>query len=198
MNISMIYGIISSILVDNAIERRQSLAILANMTTESTQQIAAQELGFYSADKPGSYLQLETFLPSVIRDLAEGITANMSSNYTGDFHLTVTEWRIILYLASRAPLTATEIVDLTSMEKSRVSRALSQLEERDFVTRAPSEHDHRTKTLTLSDNGQKLYENIVPRVLGWERSLLKGLDIGEYRDLLYLLNKLQGRLDEMS
>jgi DNA-binding MarR family transcriptional regulator len=169
-----------------------------DMTAESKQQAVEQEVGFYSKDKPGSYLKLDTFLPSVIRNLAEGITANMSRNYTGDLHLTVTEWRIILYLAARAPLTATEIVDMTSMEKSRVSRAVSQLEERDFVTRAPSEHDHRTKTLTLSDNGQKLYESIMPRVLGWERSLLKGLDIGEYRDLLYLLNKLQDRLDEMS
>jgi DNA-binding MarR family transcriptional regulator len=195
--ISIVYAINPYLLVENATLWPQSLAILMGMTAESKQQVVEQEVGFYSKDKPGSYLQLETFLPSVIRNLAEGISANMSRNYTGDLHLTVTEWRIILYLAARAPLTATEIVDMTSMEKSRVSRAVSQLEERNFVTRAPSQDDHRTKTLSLSDNGQKLYESIVPRVLGWERSLLKGLDIGEYRDLLYLLNKLQGRLDDM-
>jgi DNA-binding MarR family transcriptional regulator len=121
----------------------------------------------------------------------------MSRRYTGDFQLTVTEWRIILQLATKALLTATEIVDITAMEKSKVSRAVSHLEERGFVIRTPSEEDHRTKTLALTPLGQKLYNNIVPRVLNWENLLLEGLEISEYRDLLYLLNKLQTRLKDM-
>jgi DNA-binding MarR family transcriptional regulator len=147
---------------------------------------------------PGSYLRLDTFLPSVIRNLAEEITSSMSLRYTGDFQLTITEWRIILQLAAKESLTATEIVEITAMEKSKVSRAVSSLEERGFATRTPSEEDHRIKTLTLTPGGQKLYSNIVPRVLDWEKYLLEGLEISEYRDLLYLLNKLRSRLKDMS
>ncbi len=147
---------------------------------------------------PGNYLQLDIFLPSVIRNLAEEITSSMSRRYTGNFQLTITEWRIILQLADRKSLTATEIVEITAMEKSKVSRAISHLEERDFVVRTPSEQDHRTKTLALTPLGQKLYGNIVPRVLNWENLLLEGLEISEYRDLLYLLNKLRTRLKDMA
>lgn len=154
--------------------------------------------GLDAGTSPGSYLQLETFLPSVIRNLAEEITASMSLRYTGDFQLTITEWRIILQLAAKESLTATEIVEITAMEKSKVSRAVSHLEERGFVARTPSEDDHRTKALTLTPPGQKLYGNIVPRVLNWEKYLLEGLEISEYRDLLYLLNKLRSRLKDMS
>ena len=152
---------------------------------------------YREGEKSSSYLQLDIFLPSVIRNLAEGVTRSMSRRYTGDFQLTITEWRIILQLASKAPLTATEIVDYTAMEKSKVSRAVSHLEERGFVARTASEEDHRTKTLTLTPLGQELYANIVPRVLNWEKVLLEGLELSEYRDLLYLLNKLQSRLKEM-
>lgn len=154
--------------------------------------------GSDAGEKPSTYLQLETFLPSVIRNLAEEITTSMSGRYTGDFQLTVTEWRIILQLAARESLTATQIVEITAMEKSKVSRALSHLEERDLVARTASEEDHRTKTLALTPGGQKLYSSIVPRVLDWEKYLLEGLEISEYRDLLYLLNKLQSRLKDMS
>ena len=147
--------------------------------------------------RPSSYLQLDIFLPSVLRNLAEGVTRSMSRRYTGDFQLTITEWRIILQLASKQPLTATDIVEYSAMEKSKVSRAVSHLEERGFVARTPLEKDHRTKALTLTEVGQKLYESIVPRVLGWEKLLLEGLELSEYRDLLYLLNKLQTRLKEM-
>jgi DNA-binding MarR family transcriptional regulator len=151
-----------------------------------------------AGEKPSTYLQLDTFLPSVIRNLAEEITTSMSGRYTGDFQLTITEWRIILQLAAKDSLTATEIVEITAMEKSKVSRAVSHLEERGFAARTPSEEDHRTKALTLTPRGQALYGSIVPRVLDWEKYLLEGLEISEYRDLLYLLNKLQSRLKEMS
>ena len=148
--------------------------------------------------RPNTYLQLDTFLPSVIRNLAEEITSHMSRRYTGNFQLTITEWRIILQLAAKESLTATEIVEITAMEKSKVSRAVSNLVDRGLAARTPSEQDQRTKTLTLTPGGRELYSSIVPRVLDWENYLLEGLEISEYRDLLYLLSKLRSRLKEMS
>lgn len=141
---------------------------------------------------------MDSFLPSVIRNLAESITSTMSRNYTGDLQLTVTEWRILLQLASAPSLTATEIVEYTAMEKSKVSRAITSLEQREYVSRNASDDDYRVKALALTPKGRALYGEIVPRVLGWEKQLLEGFEIGEYRDLLYLLGKLQSRLKEMN
>jgi len=143
-------------------------------------------------------LQLDTFLPAIIRNLAEGITSNMSRLYTGDFRLTITEWRILLHLAEHQALTASQIGLATAMEKSKVSRAISTLESRDLVSREMSEDDHRSKHLTLTDRGRKVYQAIVPRVLDWEKELLEPIDIGEYRDLIYLLDKLNTRLRAMN
>lgn len=139
-------------------------------------------------------LHMDNFLPSLIRNLSEGMALSMSRRITGPFRLTMTEWRILLQLAEHEALTASDIVAYSAMEKSKVSRALKNLEARALVTREVAENDHRVKRLTMTETGRKRYQAIVPRILDWEKELIKGLEVDEYRDLLYLLDKLQERL----
>ena len=139
-------------------------------------------------------LHMDNFLPSLIRNLSEGMALSMSRRITGPFRLTMTEWRILLQLAEHEALTASDIVAYSAMEKSKVSRALKSLEARSLVTREVAENDHRVKRLTMTETGRKRYQAIVPRILDWEKELIKGLEVDEYRDLLYLLDKLQERL----
>mgnify|MGYP001813879188 CR=1 FL=1 len=142
-------------------------------------------------------LQMDSFLPSLIRNLTEGMAASMSRRITGSFRLSMTEWSILLQLAEHEALTATDIVSYSAMEKSKVSRALANLEGRNLVTRKVSETDHRVKLLTMTEEGRKRYSALVPRVLDWEKELIDGLEVSEYRDLLYLLEKLKKQLDTM-
>lgn len=144
-----------------------------------------------------TYLDLKSFLPSIIRTLAEGMTADMYRRYAPKARLTITEWRIMLHLAENREMTATQIVNATAMEKSKVSRAIAHLEAADIVCRHTDAQDQRSKRLRLTDKGNHVYTAIVPTVLDWEKELLKGLEIDEYRDLLYLLGKLDTRLRSM-
>lgn len=144
-----------------------------------------------------SELNLDRFLPSLIRNLSEGMAGSMSRRITGSFRLSFTEWRILLQLAEHEALTASDIVDYSAMEKSKVSRALANMESRGLVVRKVSEADHRVKLLTMTENGRKRYSALVPRVLDWEKDLIDGLDVSEYRDLLFLLDKLQRQLRAM-
>lgn len=142
-------------------------------------------------------LHMDSFLPSLIRNLSEGMATNMSRQITGSFRLSMTEWRILLQLAEHEALTASDIVAYSAMEKSKVSRALRNLESRDLVIRKVSESDHRVKLLSMTETGRKRYTALVPRVLDWEKDLIEGLEVGEYRDLLYLLDKLNRQLGTM-
>jgi hypothetical protein len=49
----------------------------------------------------------------------------------------------------------------------------------------------------MTEEGRKRYSALVPRVLDWEKELIDGLEVSEYRDLLYLLEKLKKQLDTM-
>jgi DNA-binding MarR family transcriptional regulator len=142
-------------------------------------------------------LQLDNFLPAIIRSLDEGMAANMSRRITGPFRLTMTEWRILLFLAEHEALTASDIVQYTAMEKSKVSRAIANLESLGMIEREVAEDDQRVKLLRLTGKGMKRYHALVPRVLDWERELIDALDVSEYRDLLFILDKLGRRLRDM-
>lgn len=144
-----------------------------------------------------SELHMDSFLPSLIRNLSEGMALNMSRSITGPFRLTMTEWRIMLQLAEHEALSASDIVAYSAMEKSKVSRAVKNLESRDLVTRQAAKGDLRVKQLTMTETGRKRYQALVPRVLDWEKELIAGLEVSEYRDLLYLLDKLTRRLKIM-
>lgn len=146
---------------------------------------------------PRNEMHLESFLPNMFRELVDGMAANMSRRITGPFRLTMTEWRILLHLADHEALTASDIVDYSGMEKSKVSRAVANLESLELVERRVAEDDHRVKLLRMTATGRKRYQALVPRVLDWERELIAGLDSGEYRDLLFLLDKLGRHLKTM-
>ena len=142
-------------------------------------------------------LHLDSFLPNLIRSLSEGMMGSMSRRINGPFRLTVTEWRILLQLAEHRALTASDIVKYSGMEKSKVSRAIANLEERGLVVRKVASDDHRVKRLSMTDTGLKRYRALVPRILDWEKEMIDGLEVSEYRDLLYLLDKLNRQLKSM-
>ena len=139
-------------------------------------------------------LKLQAFLPYVLNNLAERVSAGLSGIYVDEFQLSIPEWRVIANLAEHSTLNARQIVEFTTMEKSKVSRAVGNLSERGLITQRRAEGDSRAKDLTLTEEGLALYRSIVPRVLDWERELLAEMTSGEYRDLMYLLEKLSNRI----
>ena len=142
-------------------------------------------------------LSLNSFLPYVLNNLAERISAGLSTLYMDEHGLSIPEWRVIANLAEHSTLNARQIVDFTTMEKSKVSRAVNNLTGKGLVSQRRAEDDSRAKDLALTAAGESLYRDIVPKVLAWERELLEGLNTGEYRDLLYTLDKLGIRLESM-
>ena len=142
-------------------------------------------------------LKLQAFLPYVLNNLAERVSAGLSGIYVDEYQLSIPEWRVIATLAEHNTLNARQIVAFTTMEKSKVSRAVANLGARGLIIQKRAEGDSRAKDLTLTDQGLALYRSIVPRVLEWERELLTEMTSGEYRDLMYLLDKLGSRLEAL-
>lgn len=141
-----------------------------------------------------SELKLGSFLPYVLNNLAERISAGLSTIYAQEFGLTIPEWRVIANLAEHGTLNARQIVEFSTMEKSTVSRAVNCLSDRKLLIQRRAKGDSRAKDLVLTDSGEQLYRSIVPRALAWESELLGSLSAGEYRDLLHALEKLGSQL----
>jgi DNA-binding MarR family transcriptional regulator len=129
---------------------------------------------------------------------AKRISDNLSQIYSSEaFNVTIPEWRILARLAEDERLNARDIGRITQMDKSKVSRAVKQLDDKGYLIKQKDEQDNRITYLSLSAAGRRLYHELAPRALEWESNLIKALDTSEYRDLMRILEKLDKQLDAM-
>ena len=139
-------------------------------------------------------LSLETFLPYRCVTLAERISTSLSRIYAEQFGVNVAEWRILSVLAEHDRLQARDVALIIRMDKVKVSRAVASLVERKLLLRTASKEDGRASDLRLSASGRRLYGEIVPRALQWEKLLVQPLSAGEQEALFKLLDKLDTRV----
>lgn len=142
-------------------------------------------------------LDLQQFLPYRCNNLAEQISVSLSKIYTDEFGISVAEWRILVALAAEKDLQAKQIVRRTSMDKVRVSRAVSSLTDKQLLKKRNCDTDSRAALLNLNAAGTRLYKRIAPQALAWEQSLIQPLSQTERKTLFQIIGKLEGRLLEI-
>jgi len=142
---------------------------------------------------PPETLDLERFLPYRLSVLSNRISGEIAALYQQRFGVGVTEWRVMAVLGRYPALSAVEVAERTAMDKVAVSRAVNALIERGLLLREVASEDRRRSVLTLSRAGRKIYEQIVPLALAYERQLLARLGANDSKRLDSVLDLLLGR-----
>ena len=75
----------------------------------------------------------------------------------------IPEWRVLVTLGQFGVMTGKAVGAHTHMHKTKVSRAVAQLEARKFVTRKANRADLREAFLSLTPTGRSVYEELAPR-----------------------------------
>ncbi len=143
--------------------------------------------------KPHAELDLEHFLPYRLSVLSNRVSRAIARVYVEKFALGVTEWRVMAVLGRYPDLSANEVAQRTAMDKVAVSRAVARLVEAGRLDREMHDDDRRRSVLRLSEDGYRIYDEVAPLAMGFERRLLDGMDAAE-RELLF---RLLDRLDEL-
>jgi DNA-binding MarR family transcriptional regulator len=154
------------------------------MSSTSAERCRTAETG------PGARVILERFLPYRLSVLASLTSQALAQIYAERFGLTIPGWRIVATLGQYGVRTARDIAAHAVMHKSRVSRAVSQLEARGLVARRPNRDDRREELLELTASGREIYEAVVPEALAFERRMLSVLTPAEQAILVALVEKL--------
>jgi DNA-binding MarR family transcriptional regulator len=89
--------------------------------------------------------------------------------------------------------TANSVVEHTSMDKVRVSRAVARLLASGRITRLPDPHDRRRAILDLTAEGRAVYNRIVPLALAVEADLISELTPEERSVLDAVIRKLDSK-----
>ncbi|MBB3179973.1 MarR family winged helix-turn-helix transcriptional regulator [Variovorax sp. Sphag1AA] len=119
------------------------------------------------------------------------LTARPFQQRVGRQHqLTLNEWRAMAVLGARPGLTATQVADLTGLDKMAVSRALGGLQRHKRLHRHEDPTDLRRTRLYLSSIGKTLFATVSAQAREREAELFAGVAPDELDQLDAILDKL--------
>ena len=132
---------------------------------------AAAEKDQARAGAPEAPLRLEEFLPYRLNVLASLVSQALSRIYVERYGLGVPEWRVLVTLGQYGVMTGKAIGAHSHMHKTKVSRAVAELEKRKLVVRRANRADMRESFLSLTPAGRNIYEELAPGALEFARRL---------------------------
>lgn len=135
-------------------------------------------------------LDLRNFVPYQLTFLASSVSRALGATMYSKFGLTSAQWRIMAILGTFAPLSTYEIASRTSLEKSLVSRTISQLTARGLVARSVNPTDKRLLMLRFSSKGRQLFDRMAAAGLAYEGFVLDRIPKNEAASLARLLLSL--------
>jgi DNA-binding MarR family transcriptional regulator len=135
-------------------------------------------------------LDLEHFLPYRLSVLSNRVSQTIAGAYARRFGIGVTEWRVIAVVGRYPGLSANAVAARTAMDKVAVSRAVARLLARGLLQREMHGDDRRRSVLQLSEDGYRIYDEVVPLALDCERRLLEQLSEEERATLHALIDRL--------
>jgi DNA-binding MarR family transcriptional regulator len=138
-----------------------------------------------------SPIELEHFLPYRLNVVAEAVSRALARLYEDRHGISIAEWRVIATLGQYERMTAKDIGAHSRMHKTKVSRAVARLMERDCLARNSNTQDKREAFLELTNTGRAIYDDLVPRALAFQKKLSDALSKEEQASLDTLLSKLE-------
>ncbi|MCJ0764734.1 MarR family winged helix-turn-helix transcriptional regulator [Variovorax terrae] len=105
-------------------------------------------------------------------------------------HLSLNEWRVMVVLASHPGVSATEVADITGLDKMSVSRTLAGLHRHERLQRQDDPADQRRSRLYLSPQGKRLFARIGTQAKVREAELFAGVSAAELERMNVTLDKL--------
>jgi DNA-binding MarR family transcriptional regulator len=121
---------------------------------------------------------LDGFLPYRIAVLAGRLSREFSRVYQERFGLSRAEWRVMAHLSQEAEVSVREIHARVDMDKSKVSRAASRLEEAGIITKRISERDRRLVVLALTEKGSAMMAELARAAQDYQAELIARMGPG--------------------
>ena len=118
---------------------------------------------------------LTTFLPYRLNAAASRISRAFAERYRNEFGISIPEWRVLAHLHHAGDVSVRDIEARVDMEKSKVSRAASRLEEAGYITKAVNTADRRLLVLRLTPEGQALVARVIPVAMQFQAEMLARL-----------------------
>lgn len=112
-----------------------------------------------------------------------------------DQGLRVPEWRILASLFARKRLSMRELSDLSSIDRTTLTRTVDRMQETGWVTRLADAEDLRITRLSLTAAGERLFARVWPTMERLNSAAIEGLPDGAMEMLAWTLKRMKTNLD---
>ena len=112
------------------------------------------------------------------------------------FGLRVPEWRALAALCARRRCSMRELSDLSSIDRTTLTRTVDRMEKSGWATRLSDAQDLRVTRLALTAAGARLFDRIWPTVERLNATAVEGLPAGAVEMLRWTLERMKTNLDD--
>lgn len=116
----------------------------------------------------------------------------------GGFGITHREWGMIGVLAKTGEVTSSAFAEQLHLDRVSTSRGVRGLVEKGLVERRRDDNDGRGVYVSLSSAGQRLFEDLFPRIARLNVDLLKDIDAAHMDIFLRCLRLVERRGAELN
>ncbi|MBL4852791.1 MAG: MarR family transcriptional regulator [Robiginitomaculum sp.] len=145
-----------------------------------------------------SMFELKNFLPYKLSILSQSVSGLIATEYESKFGLSMNQWRCLVIINARQPITAQAISDLTLLDKMTISRTVRTLKSRKLIQTETPGTDARRRLLSLTKSGNQIYNEVIPIAKNYESRLLASLTPKEQHTLEVVMAKLLHGTRELS
>ena len=135
---------------------------------------------------------LKDFTPYMLSMATEAASAGFQAFYKSRYGMLRTEWRVLFHLGRYGDMTAKEICDRARVHKTKVSRAVSALEAKRFLTRERMDDDRRHEKLSLTRAGRAAYGVLYEEARRFDAALMAEFSEAEREVLRRCLARIAG------
>ena len=132
-----------------------------------------------------------------VQNLANKMILWGTRTYAQELDVGVQEWRILAVLARKGHGTASDVCDLTMMDKGNVSRAVKNLVKEGRLKEKTDRNDKRSITLAVTPKGFEIYKSLKKLSDARERKFMASLTPAEQKALPNILTKLDSVIEDL-
>jgi DNA-binding MarR family transcriptional regulator len=140
-----------------------------------------------------SHLDLGNYLPYLINRVGFALVASFTATLE-PYGLSIDMWRVLAALSNNNEQRQIDLVAMTSIDASTMSRLVTRLVRDGLVTRARSRTSSREVVVALSPKGRALVQRLIPIAQQLERTASAGLPTKDLAVLKRLLSQVYENL----
>jgi DNA-binding MarR family transcriptional regulator len=139
-------------------------------------------------------LDLGNYLPYLINRVGFALVESFTADALTGSGLSIAMWRVLAALSTRGAQRQIDLVDMTSIDASTMSRLVTRLVRMGLVTRARSKTSSREVVIALSPKGDALVQRLIPIAQRLERTASAAIPARDMAVLKRVLRRIHVNL----